>query len=233
MSKNFASRIPALDHIARRISEGLPAEGHIAAHKIYAEVVRLRNGADALEKLHASRNPLHTPEAHSKRVSTASRKFGEEVTATLARLSTIVRDGLVDVEKRTSAKVDLTADSFAQEIRSAFRGMTSTARLDLLNELVEGNRASELAAIVRAPAILTGIDPDMQAKYAALIVAKHAPEETAEQERLMQALDTAIVGTQLGSQIAAAYSDPASLAQIERGEEQANAADAAFMTALA
>lgn len=231
--QHFASRTPALAHIAARIVEGLPDSGHAATRKIHAEVIRLQNGANALEKLYATRNPIDTPAAHEKRIATASRKYGEDVKASLGRLSTIVHDGLVDVEKRTSAKVNLVADGFAQEIRSAFRAMNNTQRVELLNELVESNRAPELAAIVKAPGILTGISDEMSTQYAGLIVSKHAPQEAAEQARLMTALEAAVTATKVGDQVAAAYSDPINLSQIERGEEQARAADAAFASALA
>lgn len=231
--KHFASRVPAFTSIAAKIIDGLPATGHAATRKINFEINRLSNGAAALEKLATTRNPMDTPAAHEKRVATAARKYGEEVKAAIGRMGSIVQGGLQDAEQRIAQKVNLVPDGFAAEIRSAFRSMNNGDRVKLLNELVAGNRGPELAAIVKAPSVLTGIDDTLKARYSQLIVSTHAPEESAEQARLTDALEAGIVSTRLGDQVVEAYLDPANLAAIEQGESTARDADAAFASALA
>ena len=233
MQKHFTSRVPAFAHIAARILDGLPDNGHGATRRMHSEIVRLQNGAAALEKLAATRNPLDTSAAHEKRVATAGHKYSEEIKVSLQRLSGIVQVGAQDVELRIAQKVNLVPDGFAAEIRSAFRSMNTSERLKLLGELATDNRGSELAAIVKAPSILTGIDDALKEKYSQLIASTHAPDESQEYARLMDALEAGIVSTRLGDQVVEAYLDPASLASIESGESAARAADASFANALA
>ena len=231
-NQSYLYHTEALNHLVERVVRGLPEEGHAASRRLQAEVRRLRNGVEAMGKLHVMKNPLDSAPMHEKKVSSAARRLATEVSAAHERLHTIVREGLIDISARIKSKVNLEPDGFAAEIRSAFRNMEKADQFTLLNELVKANRGAELAAIVKSPAILTGISPELQAQYAELIVSHHAPAEFAEQAALMEAMNVTLTATSVARKAAEDYSDPIKLASIERGESDAAAADAAFANAF-
>lgn len=233
MNIKHAPNVRALAHIVSRITGSLPEAGHPSSRRLHAEATRLRNGAEALANMYATANPTETVAANEKRVALAAKRYAAETLATRDRMHTILREGLIEVEKRINAKVNLTPNDFAAEIRAMYRQMDGAARSSLLADLVNANRGPELAAIVKAPAILTGIDETLQSRMAEAIVAKHAPDEFAEQAAMLEVFDSTLTAASVASKVADDYSDPARLASIERGEAMAAAAAAEFANALA
>ena len=226
-------QITAIAHIADRITKGLPDSGHDHTRKLYSNVARLALALESVATLNNTPSPTEALGAHAKRVMTAAAKLAESVTKARERLHEITREGLTEIDARIAQKVKLIPDGFAAEIRAQFRIMDSKAQFKLLGELVDKNRGPELAAIVKAPRILTGLDEEIAARYTQVLIEKHAPEEAAEQAALLAALPTALLAAETAGKAAQMYTDPQQLAAIEKGEAAAAAAMDAFINATA
>lgn len=222
--------VRALAAVAERMTRNMP--GHPVALSLQGVINRLSSGALALDNVNANRSPLETEGAHALKVAGLARKLDKEVTTSMNRLGEILREGVNDVQRRIDQKIDLMPDAFASEIRAAFRGLNGKERSKLINELVDGNRGPELAAIVNAPSVLTGTTDDQRARYMRAIVAKHAPAELDEMTGLQGVFDEGFVATDIAASVAKSFIDPSRLNQIERDAATASAAGYAFDQSL-
>jgi hypothetical protein len=223
--------VKAIEALGERMLRQL-GEDHPAGRQMKGEVNRLRSAAEALHSLSVQRSPLDTPAAHALKVSKRAKAFDAEVTASLNRVLAAFGAGHTDAQRRIEEKINLRPDAFAQEIRAAFRSLDGKARSELIHELVEANRGPELAAIVKAPAILTGITEDQRQTYEKLIVSKHAPAELDEINHLHEALEAATAATRAAGTMVRELLDPARLSEIESAAAAADQATAAFDQSL-
>jgi hypothetical protein len=223
--------VRALEAVAARMTKGIP--DHPTARALQSEVNRLASGAAALDNARASRTPLDTPEAHALKVGKMSKAFDRSITGTIDRASAAFRAGLQDAQRRIDQKINLTPDAFAQEIRAAFRNMDGKAKANLINQLVEENRGPELAAIVKAPAILTGISEEQRAVYEKMIISRHAGDELDEIAHIEEVFSAVLTATDTAANLSKRFSDPVELAKIERADSAAKAASDAFEQSLA
>jgi hypothetical protein len=219
MASPIELKMRALVALAQRFASKLPSgEGHAAWRQIFSQVSSLTETAQALHTLRATRNPTETEGAHQKRVSLAAVRLSKETTATMNRIFKITGDGHADIAARIRAKVKLQPDSYASEVRAVYRGLSRTEQIKMLNELVEQNRGPELAALIKAPASLTGMSEKLRQRYESAFLARHAPAEASEDAALEEAFDDAMVSARTAGEIADAYAKPAKLAEITRAE---------------
>jgi len=224
-------RVKAMEAIVGRMLADL-GEEHDTGRRMKAEVVRLRMAAEALDRQNAKRNPLDTPAAHAMKVAKNARTFDREITNTLNRALKIWGEGYQKLQSRIAEKVNLTPDAFASEIRAAFRNMPPKQQSKLIADLVESNRGPELAAIVKAPSILTGISDSQRDSYEKMILARHAGAELDEIAKLEEAWGAVTTISKTAGEFAAELTDPNKLAAIESAAGEADAAGEAFNQAL-
>lgn len=205
---------------------------HSVARQLKAEADRLRRGAEALDNVRRNRSPLDTKEAHTLKVAKAARKYEAEVEAVRGRAHEIFGRGIGEISGRIVNKVDLKPSAFAQEIRTAFRELNSKAKTELINELVAGNRGPELAAIVDAPSVLTGISDQQRSMYRQAIISKHAAAEMDEQEKLTDVFEASLDAAKAATGLVRRLADPGELAHIEHVDAAAKEASAAFNESL-
>lgn len=225
------SKVEAFFQVARRQPEPTAATS-TAQRALYNSIARLANGLDNLNKMHSSPSPTEMPAAHLKKVMSAAEKLSAKIATTRAELTDAYVSGRGEIQARINEKIKLQPDNFAMEIRQRFHSLDAGEKTKLLGELVEQNNGSAFAAIVLAPPILTGLDPEIQARYMAALHEKHAPAELAEQEALLSAYDAAWFAAQTADEAAAEFTDAAALAKITEQEAQAEAAQAAFSQAV-
>lgn len=218
--------VRAIEAISGMMIVGM--EDHAAARSLQGEVNRMRLGAEALDNVNANRSPLDTPAAHAMKVAKMARKFNSEVTDSINRAGQTWRDGYGGIQRRIGEKVDLKPHPLADEIRTVFRGLDAKGKAALVNKLVDENRGPELAAIVTAPSILTNITDEQKAAYEKGIIAKHAAAELEEEQKLEEVFQAVFHAQGAASSFVRSLTDPAKLAEIERGEAAAIAAGAAF-----
>jgi hypothetical protein len=222
--------IKAIEHIAGVITRDLP--DHSAARQLQAEVNRLRLAGEALDNLNRNRSPLDTPAAHALKVGKRAKAFNSEVTNAMNRAGQIWGSARVAAERRIEEKIDLKPNAFAQEIRTAFRGLSSQKQLELLSEWIRDNKGPEMAAVIEAPSFLAGINDQMKADFKKAIISRHAAPELDEIEKLDEAWATFHAATKAAGDFAMGLTDPGTLSDIERRAADADAADEAFNQSL-
>lgn len=226
-------RVRALSAIAEHMEKNIKARGDNAtALNMLALTNRLALGATALDNVRASRNPLDTPEAHALKVAKLAKKYDSEAAEAINRFGSIVHAHNQDLQSRIDQKINLKPDAFASEIRSAFRTLSRQEKVKLLGELVEGNRGPELAAIVKAPAVLTGISELEQSNFEKAIISRHAPAELEERQWIDELFENCMTVVNQSFAVARDFVDPSELQRIESAEAASNAAGEAFSASL-
>lgn len=218
--------VKAIEVIAQRMTMDLP--DHKAALQMQAEVNRLKLRGEALDNVNRTRSPLDTPAAHALKVAKLARSFDKETTDALNRATRIWADAYKDTQTRIDDKVNLRPDAFAPEIRAAFRTLSSKAKADLITQLVKENRGPELAAIVKAPAVLTGITDEARAAYENMMLSTYAAPEMDELAKLEDVFDAVGAATRAAGMMVKDLTDPRKLSEIESQAAAADQASAAF-----
>lgn len=226
MAKGHGHLVMALQAMSDGMISDMP--DHSTARQLQAEVNRLRQGVAALNSVNTNRSPLDTEAAHALKVAKMARKLDTEITATTNRSAQIWAAGFSDAERRIGEKINLTPDAFASEIRVAFRGLNTNAQGELIRDLVEQNRGPELAAIVKAPSVLTGITDAQREAYGEAIVARHASAELDEQKALEDVFTVVRAATRASASFVKDLTNPRMIEEIERGANAAEAAGSAF-----
>ena len=233
MAKKRHHRVLALAAIAEHMAKNIKGrKENSTALRMLAEVNRLRLGAEALDNVRASRSPLDTPQAHALKVARLAKKFDGEVTAAINRYGSIASEGRGDIQRRIGEKIDFKPDTFAQEIRTAFRSLDQQGKTKLLGELVAQNRGPELAAIVKAPPLLSGISAADQANFEKAIISKHAPDELEEQEWLNEIFVNCMTAASAAYSLGTEMQSPSEIAAIERAASEADAASQSFYQSM-
>lgn len=214
-----------------RITSGLPGTGQTHARNIASTIQGLAVSAEALAKVYDSKSPTETEDAHHKKVVTAAKAFGGQAERVRDRLHEIVQAGMRDIEARSRAKTGLKANEYAGEIRAVIRNMPTDTKLALFNELAEEGRGAELAAVIDAPALLTGVTVEMQQRAKEVLETVHAKAETDERDKLSQVFAEAYDVVSMCANAARQLGDTERLADIEHGEAAAAAALDAFQVA--
>ena len=225
-----APQVSAIEALVERMLGDRP--NHQVAQRLQAEVQRLRDRARQLDDMNISRTPLDTDAAHALKVAKAARKLGEERAAAFDRIVKIWADGRQNLQRQIEDKINLKPDGFAAEIRTAFRSLDAKGKAALLDRLIEENRGPEMAAILKAPAMLSGISDEQRAVYEQAITSKHAGDLVEEQAYLDGVYEAATASERAVADLVKGLTDPHKLAQIEREDTAARNAAAAFDQSL-
>jgi hypothetical protein len=225
-------KISALAAIAARVAGDAPSNIYSARRAMAQELTKLHTGSTALQKMHATPDPTITPATHTKRVTAAATKLREQAATARGRIHQIAQDRLAELDRQIATKVNLKPNAYAPEIRAVFREKPPEAQQRFLVELATQNRGPELAALLEAPGSVTGMTDEMRNRTHDLIVSTHAREEHEELTELTDAFSAAVGALPVVNSFADAFSDPAKLAEIERGEAAAAEAAAAFESAV-
>lgn len=204
-----------------------PEGGNQATSQFHAEAARLRSAAEVLDNARQRRSPLETPAAHAVKVAKAARKFGTEATAGLNRVIALSGRAQAELQKRIDEKANLIPNEFAKEIRERFHGMKKGDQGKQIEQWLDQGKGPEMAAILRAPSMLTGLNDDQKARYEQAFVAKHASDLLAEQASVSEVFDSYLAADRAATDLVRSLTDPRQLAEIERGAEEADAAWAA------
>jgi hypothetical protein len=218
--------VKAIEAIAQRMTSGLP--DHKSALQMQAEVNRLKLRAEALDNVNLTRSPLDTEAAHALKVAKLARSFDKEVIDTINRTSRIYAEAYKETQSRIDDKVNLRPDAFAPEIRAAFRTLSGAQKSDLITRLVKENRGPELAAIVKAPAVLTGLTDEARDAYERMMLSTHAAPDVDELAKLDDLLSSVSAASRAADSMVKELTDPRNLAEIESQAVTADEAIAAF-----
>lgn len=221
------SSVQALSQILERVNGS-----SFAAQQIRGQVGRLYKALTALEAIRTTRNPTETEAAHYRRVAQSAQKLKAEVDAINDRIQAASRSGFEGVEQAIAQRVGLEQDSYGPEIRARFLQMSDTDRSKFLNSAIEGGDAKIVSAIIDAPPQLTGMTPALCSRYREVYIQRHAPQEIAIRDEILDALESGLTGVAVAKQAAASLCDEKKLAQIAQQEQQAMQAASDFNAAL-
>jgi hypothetical protein len=233
----YAHRIGAIQAVIARINpksdNGFNQnDGNDYARSMEATCNPLKDSVSAIVRLHSSPNPTENANAHYKRVANASKHLEKQRLSVFDELQNIYRQGVLDNEAKIGKKINLKPDDkYGAELRAVYRAASPAERAEMLSGAIAANDGPVLAAIIEVPAVLTGIEPELQKTLRHQIISLHAAGEMAQLQALNDAFDVAINATDVAKLTASDFSDPVRLAEIERAESAANAATAAFTKA--
>jgi hypothetical protein len=221
------SSLAALDSIIERIPSG-----NYASKEIRSEVSRIRNAIASLAAMNGSPNPLETSAAHTRKICAAAEKLSNQIEASRSKIQSFASSGMDGLHNAMVEKAGLRQNLYAAEVRTAFRGLDGTERIQFLNDLLETGDGASLAAVLDAPSTLTGISKDVREKYREVATQRAAPSEYAAFTEILETLDSGLTASSCAADAASAFADPARLAQIEADEAAATAASASFEATL-
>ncbi len=203
------------------------------ARLLLTEGHRLERAIGGLNQMRHSKNPTETEAKHFKKVSQGAKRLNMEIEGAQQRINSYQQQGAADIENRISKRLGLKEDNYASEVRSALRGMDDKTKAAKINELINNGDGAAVAAITKAPAVLTGISQDMQNKYLEVFTNRHAPDLVQERDVLMSTIaDTAtILGT--ARRAAGDFTDPVRMQSIENAEMSAMEAESKFNSSFA
>lgn len=223
MGKAAHPYVSAIATITERVSEASPLRGDMNS---------LRMAAEALDSVRLSRSPLDTPAAHVLKVAKKAKQFREQATASFNRAAETYASRLRDIEQRIDSKVSLKPNEYGEEIRRRYRELDGKARSQFIKEMIDSNDAASLAAITRAPPVLSGHSKEQLAAFEQAIIKEHAAPELAERDALIETFDSVSAAVGAADKFAKELTDPATLSEIERADAEATAAGEAFSAAM-
>lgn len=218
--------VKAIELIASRLTESMP--DHDVPRKVQADMNGLRLKAEALDRVARTRSPLDTPAAHAMKVAKMARTFQAEANSVMNRAAKTLAHGVQDAYRRIEERVNLTPDAFAAEIRQAVRALPTQERTALVERFIHENRGPELAAILKAPLVLTGLSEAERAAYEKSLFETHAQAELAEVETLEGLWSSVTTVMRAADDMAREFTDPETIATIEADAAAAKEAEAAF-----
>jgi DNA repair exonuclease SbcCD ATPase subunit len=117
----------AIRTLIERLEARIEGTEETPAHNVAALLTRLERQTAALQKLRASKNPLDTDAAHSRKIATAAQKMRAEASRIQATIKTVVTSGLAELSNAVDKKAGLIPGEHAAEIRAALREMDAKA----------------------------------------------------------------------------------------------------------
>ena len=221
-------KLTALWAILGRVIEKIPSEsspvlGHY--HAVWGPAGDVVEAAAALHKLHAARNPNDTDATHFKRVSSAAAKVLHQIGIADSRAKVAKQAALADIDRRRNLTLNLKANSYAAEVRAAFRQMSQQDRTKYLSTLIDSvENGPELAALLCAPPITTGITEVMREQFEKAYADKHAAQEMAQERFIEDTFSHSVVVLETARELVSEYTDAQKLADITQREQEAAAA---------
>lgn len=188
LNEAFVDRLAELD-----TTTGTPVADPVMSG--LSNAVKLaREQASALANLEkaALADRTQTPEANVLRVATAAGKTGERVAAQLDAARTRAMAEIANIETRTGAPPppkDSTALSIEAEIRARLAAMNPKERADAIAKAKADNSETVIAAILRGPAMLSGVTETEQAMLRHAYRQRAHSADYARMQRLAKALD--------------------------------------------
>lgn len=188
----------------------------------------LQHAVQALGDMHANPSPMMTEAVNAKRVADASTKLQAKADTALRELNNLAQSGISDIQARIDAKAGWQQDSYAQEVRAVFRGLSATEKQQSLKKLFDANDQHALSALLKAPASVTGIDGEQCSKMVQAHELRCSPDEFTEREELFTSLNEALLCVGEARKASGAFVDPAKMNAYEIAEGRAVAAQSAF-----
>ena len=180
-----------------------------------------------------SKKPTENEAAHFHRVAGAAKKLDAVVTAVSDRLPVLQTERATDIENRINERLGLVENQYASEVRATIRNMEGKQRNNAVRQIIEAGDGASIAAIIKSPAIISGLDTETQNRYHEWLIDKKAPELAAERDAMLTTVADISTLMSEARAASAAFSDPEKVRLIEQGEKAAADAEKQFNEAVA
>lgn len=135
----------------------------------------------------ADRNPGWTEEQKLVQVDNFARKHLDKITRTFDSVRTNLEKGIAHLEGELSQPVESkAAGSIAAEVRAHFKALPTGERMKLIQQAIDDGDHIVATAVLGAPAMLSGIDANMQKTLTRFYHERHNPA-TAKRLKVMTA----------------------------------------------
>jgi broad specificity phosphatase PhoE len=216
----------AFSNLTSRLADRLQGrDNNNHSVRILTLIEKLERQASALDQVRAAKNPIDTAAAHARKVAKAAKRLRAESDRIDGLINEIVTIGYREIGELMEAQTGLVQGDYSAEIRASFRGMTEKQRSDtILTAMSEGN-SEVIAAVSLSPAILSGLDPNVQERSVEAIRQMKCPELIEESDDLSEALQTASAAKELAGIMFSENYDHAEQTAIDQAELDAASAE--------
>lgn len=193
-----------------------------AAREMSTEVLRLVISLEGLESIIEKRDPTITEAAHKLRVSQAAKKLTQRAADTLDKINDYSHDGLNRLSDRIDEVAGLRPNEYAGEIRTAVRALKPDERRNVLKRALDSGDAATVAALVDAPSVVTGIEPEFAGAMREGFISKRAPREIEARDLLLETLSLAVKSVGTVKSVASTAADEKGVQKIIREQQAAD-----------
>jgi len=232
MHKSIQHHINTIGHISNSINTRYSESVNTFNIRYKRETQRLNQAASALANMHENKNPLETSAAHFKKISIHAKRLENEIYNTENRLPDIQIGLANDIDKRINEKLNLSEDKYGEEFRETLRNMETKKRYSAIQKVIESGDSKCMAAIAKAPPILSGIDQEMHSRYIENYQTRYAPELINERNQFLETITDLSSMISSTKKLANAFLDPERLQNIEQDEQSAIEAESNFNQAF-
>ena len=219
--------------IADNIAKNIEDKNTFTASKMLVEVRRIEKAVSGLAQMGRSKKPTENEAGHYHRVAGAAKKLDAVIKGVDEKMPVLQAERATDIDSRINERLGLVENQYASEVRTAIRNMESKQRNDAVRQIIKEGDGASIAALIKSPAIISGLDVETQARYNGWLVDEKAPDLAEERDVLMQAVSDISILMKEARAASLAHSDPVKVGKIEQGEERAAKAEAQFNEAVA
>lgn len=209
---------------------GKYTNGH--AQSLLSAQRKLFNAVDGIASMRSNPNSLETPAANALKINQSANKLkAESIKAKQSALNTYMQYS-VELGETINKVAGIKENQYASELRSAFRALPASERMDVIKKAIDEQDGQTFAALMFAPQLLTGIDPQVKAKMTDTFYLRVAPELYQEREDLKEAMDGVIATIDATTSICNEYNNPEEVRKIELEVQKAREAASKFSEAM-
>lgn len=199
---------------------------------LMAEAARLEKAVKALGDVYARKSPLDTDAAHFKKVAHHARRLEKETADASNRIKNLQIASITRVQDSITERLNLNETPYAGELRQTLRGMDNKDRHSAIKQLMQQGDSASMAAILKAPAMLSGITEELQNRYIVSYEEAQAPDLVLERADLVETVADLHAMVNASGKAAESFLDPARIRDIEEGERLAGEAESSFTQAF-
>lgn len=225
--------IAALTNLQERTNRSAGKYESSYAKNLVTAQRRLLNAIEGITQMNETRNSLETPAAHAVKIAKAASKLAAEAGKIKETAYQEYMQYSVSLTTAIHERAGVQENKYASEIRAAYRALPFDERMPFIQKMIEQVDGASFAAIMQAPALLTGIDPEMNRQLTEAFYLKAAPDLYQEKQDLNEAMDCVAASLKIVEGDTRAYQDPELINRVDSEVKLSAEAADRFNAALA
>ena len=207
-----------LKKISERMRNSIGETTPMAVRQLYSEVEMMTRQIAAIENMAANPSPHMTEDGHYTMVAREKDRLEKQLNKTLDRINAKFGESYISISDQRDKILGLKEDQFAQEYRTAFRNMTQEQKTTALTKAIKKQESSVIAALTKAPAMLSGLDENVQDRTLTQYYDQYAPQLTKQISELEAAASTSLIALRNARTAVKDGIDPKKLQDIQSRE---------------